>query len=134
MPHNSGVLNAKIAFEVDSSSIDTGSAVVSGNGLFEVYEVDGQQITWTGTSEDGNQQGYVILYAYSDEPDALFYGVPAEEKLTLGEVSFKLADSSSAEEVSLKINKVQVAGVNELLNIHQYEPSIVTQTASVTLN
>lgn len=128
MPHNSGVLNAKIDFEVDGASVNTDNATVSGKGLFEVYEADGQPITWTGTSEEGNPQGYVILYAQSETPDELFYGVPAQDNLTLGEISFNV---SNTEEVALKVNKVQMAGVNELLNVHQYEPSIAIDTASV---
>ncbi|GAM56307.1 hypothetical protein JCM19231_388 [Vibrio ishigakensis] len=130
MPHSSGVLNAKVAFEVEASSLDTANSTVTGHGMFQALENDlGEQIVWTGSDGD-KQQGYVILYAVSEELGDLFYGVPAQEELTLGTINFKVSN----EDVALTITSVEVAGVNELLNVHQYEPPLVTDTASVSTN
>ncbi|MCG9677369.1 hypothetical protein [Vibrio sp. Isolate24] len=125
MPHHSGLLNAKIAFKVEGT-IDEAGSYVDGLGKFEPLSSEGSQngIVWTGESE-----GYVLLYAKSDNPGELFHGVTEEGELKLGSISLKLPQGAE-QSAELTITEVKMAGVNELINVHQFEPFVVTDSAS----
>lgn len=127
MPHHSGLLNAKIAFKVDGS-LDKEGSYAEGLGKFQSLDsADAKNgIVWTGTNE-----GYVLLYALGDDLGDLFHGVTEDDgELKFGSIHLKLPQGSE-QTVNMAITEVKMAGVNELINVHQFEPYVVTDSASV---